>query len=247
MIKSELWEKYRCTRDEKLKQELVLEYLDIVKYAAGKLSVKLPAGMSTEDLGSCGILGLLEAVDRFDPTFGVEFEAFARRRIYGAMYDEIRKSNWIPRTTWQKMNRVYNTKETMEKSLGRSVTNQELAKEAGITLSELSKLNNQFYNITYLSLDISPGDEGDNTSFTDILPDRDSPDPLKELCRKDEKETLIKAIDMLGERDKMLLSLYYHEGLTLKEIGRVLDVGESRVCQLHSRAVGRLRKNLSKL
>lgn len=248
MSKTDLWQKYSRSRDEATKQELVLAYLDLVRQLSGRLAVKLPGCMNREDLESCGILGLLEAIDKFDPGMGISFETFAYRRIQGAMYDEIRKANWIPRTTWQKLNNLYQIREKMEKSLGRSVSDQELAEEMGTTVQEIHKLSSQLSRLTYLSLDDTPAEEEDDTvRFVDMLPDPSSPDPLQVVCEGNDKETLIKAIKLLGERDRLILALYYQEELTLKEIGEVLEVSESRVCQLHRRAIARLRKKLAEL
>jgi RNA polymerase sigma factor for flagellar operon FliA len=242
-----LWQKYNESQNESTKREIVLAYLYLVKHIAGRLSVKFPAGVSREDLESCGILGLLEAIDKYDVSQGTGFEAFAYRRIQGAMYDELRRANWIPRTTWQKLNRLYMAKNKVENKLGRSISSEELAKQLGIPAKEVHRLNSIFTQLTALSLDESLEENDQSISFSDILPDPSSPDPLQEICSKDERDVLTKAVGMLDERDRLILSLYYHEELTLKEIGQVLEITESRVCQLHSRAITRLRKKLQEV
>jgi len=249
MSKADLWQKYSRYRNEDTRRELVMAYLDLVKHLSGRLSVKLPPCLSREDLESCGVIGLLEAIDKFDPNMSIEFETFAYRRIRGAMYDEIRKANWIPRTTWQKLNHLHNTREKMEQSLGRSVSDQELAGEIGIPVPEIHKLNNHLTRLVPLSLDgiKAEEDDGDSIRFVDVFPDPSAPDPLQEVCTNNDKETLIEAIKMLNQRDQLILALYYQEKLTLKEIGKVLEITESRVCQLHSRAIARLRKKLAQL
>lgn len=249
MSKADLWQKYAESGDEIIKKELVLTYLGLVKNLSGRLSVRLPACMNREDLESCGIIGLIEAIDKFNPDLDIEFETFAYRRIRGAMYDEIRRANWIPRSTWQKLNSLYDARSRLEQALGRSVSNYELSRETGIPVQDIHKLNNHLKNLSPVSLDgMTPEeDDSDSLRFTDIFPDPSSPDPLYEICKADDRNNLIKAIELLNERDRLVLALYYQEELTLKEIGQVLEITESRVCQLHSRAIARLRKKLAEL
>ncbi len=244
-----LWQKYNESQNESTKRELVLAYLHLVKHIAGRLSVKFPAGVSREDLESCGVLGLLEAIDKYDVAQGTGFEAFAYRRIQGAMYDELRRANWIPRTTWQKMNYIHGKRQELEQLLGRSISDEELARETGTPLKDIYKINNQLQKLIPLSLDGSILNENDQDAirFSDIIPDPTSPDPIDEVCSADNAERLTEAIRMLEERDQLILALYYQEELTLKEIGAVLEITESRVCQLHSRAIARLRKKLALL
>ena len=249
MSNIDLWQRYNRSRDELTRQELVVAYLDLVKHLSGRLSVKLPPCMSKEDLESCGIIGLMESIDKYDPDLDIAFEAFAYRRIRGAMYDEMRRNNWIPRTTWQKINFIYTERQKFEQSLGRSVSDQELAREINVPVHNIHKLNNHLTKLTPLSLDGAPMEDSDDDSIriADILPDPSSPDPVRKICADDDKETLVKAIKLLNERDQLILALYYQEELTLKEIGEVLEITESRVCQLHSRAIIRLRKKLAHL
>lgn len=247
MSKTGLWQKYISSKDENIKHEIILKYIYLVKYIAGRLAVKLPAVLSNEDLESCGMIGLMEAIEKYDPGLGIDFEAFASRRIRGAMYDEIRKLNWIPRTTWQKINNLFATREKMEQKLSRRISDKELAAEAGITMQELHSLGIQFTRLTSFSLENYLNNREDNLSLSNILPDPDSPDPLSIVCDKDELSTLSKVIASLDQRDQTILALYYQEGLTLKEIGLVLGVTESRVCQLHSRAIARVRSQLTRL
>lgn len=245
---AELWRQYRQTQNEDIQQELVVSYLWLVKYLAGRLYIRLPACMGQEDLESCGVLGLLEAVKKYDPDMGRDFEAYASRRIRGAMLDEIRKANWIPRTLWQKLQQLRMVREKLEKDFGEVVPHQVLAEEMGITVAELHRLESHRNRTYSLSLDEAMAvNGGDHVRLGDMIQDSASPDPLDLITEEDNKCLLIEAIDSLNEKDKLVLSLYYHEGLTLKEIGRVLEVSESRVCQLHSRAIQRLRKKLTEL
>jgi len=244
-VTDEIWRKYRQSRDAELKNEIVLAHLPLVKYLAGRLAVKLPSFIGQEDLESYGVFGLLEAAEKFNPDLGVSFKAYAYNRIRGAMIDEIRKLNWIPRTLWQKIQHLNATREKLQKELGEQVTSDALARAMGITVTELYKLEGQVNLLSLSSLDetVSIGD-GERVRWGDMIQDSDSPDPLDVIEKEESKRLLIKAIEELPEKDRTVLALYYQEELTLKEIGKVLDVSESRVCQLHTRALNRLRGKL---
>lgn len=244
-VTDEIWREYRQSRDAELKNEIVLAHLPLVKYLAGRLAVKLPSFIGQEDLESYGVFGLLEAVEKFNPDLGVSFKAYAYNRIRGAMIDEIRKLNWIPRTLWQKIQHLNATREKLQKELGEQVTSDALARAMGITVTELYKLEGQVNLLSLSSLDetVSIGD-GERVRWGDMIQDSDSPDPLDVIEKEESKRLLIKATEELPEKDRTVLALYYQEELTLKEIGKVLDVSESRVCQLHTRALNRLRGKL---
>ncbi len=244
-VAEELWREYRRSRDEKLKHKLVLANLPLVRYLAGRLAVKLPLFIDQEDLESYGIFGLLEAVEKYDPDRGTSFKAYAYNRIRGSMIDEIRKLNWAPRSMWQKIQRLNTAREKLQGELGENVDSETLAKAMGMTVSELSKLTGQINLLSMLSLDETIFlANGETVRWGDMIRDAESPDPLDVIERKEGRRLLTGAIDTLSERDRLVLSLYYQEGLTLKEIGMVLEVTESRVCQLHRRALNRLRKKL---
>lgn len=246
MSVTELWAEYSRKKSEDIKQELVLNYLGLVKYQAGRLSIRLPACISQEDLESCGVIGLMEAVAKFDPYLGIDFEAFAAKRIRGAMLDEVRRANWVPRTTWNKMQRLVEARERLEKKTGSSVTEEQLAQDQGVEMNEINRIMTHLNKAFSISLDeaVYSGD-GDGLRFADLLRDDNSPDPLQYVAENDEREFLARSVESLDDRDRLLLALYYQEGLTLKEIGRVLEISESRVCQLHSKVLSRLRKLLA--
>lgn len=245
IVAEELWREYRRSRDEEIKHELVLAHLPLVKYLAGRLAVKLPPFIGQEDLESYGVFGLLEAVEKYNPDLGASFKAYAYSRIRGAMIDEIRKLNWVPRTMWQKIQQMNTTREKLQKELGEQVTNGAVAAAMGITLSELYKLAGQANLLALSSLDETHSiADGEMVRWGDVIPDPDSPDPLDIVEQVEGKRLLVEAIGELPEKDRMVLALYYQEGLTLKEIGKVLEVSESRVCQLHTRALNRLRNKL---
>ncbi|MGQ9531329.1 MAG: FliA/WhiG family RNA polymerase sigma factor [Desulfotomaculales bacterium] len=246
MAAQDLWQEYQRTRDPRLRQELILAHLPLVKYLAGRLAVRVPACLGQEDLESCGILGLIEAVEKYDPSQGTSFTGYAYHRIRGAMLDEIRRLNWVPRGTWQKLQRLSESRQRLEREYdGAAIPEEVLAAEAGITPAELQRIRRQMAQGTLISLDeAAAGAEGESFSWGEVLPDPGSPDPLALLEEAEARELLARAVEELPERDRLVLALYYQEGLTLKEIGRVLDVSESRVCQLHGRAIARLREKL---
>ena len=235
-----IWKEYKRTNSDSLRNQLVMKYLWMIKHLAGRLAIKLPAFMAQEALESSGVFGLVEAVQKFDPDMGIEFEAYAYRRIRGSMIDEIRKANWMPRNTWQKLQDLKAVREKLDVE-GKN-TEENAAVGMGISVKELRKLESQFQRAFAVSLDesflLSDGD----VKVGQILEDTGSPDPFDMVAEEEGKAFLAKAISLLQEKEQLLLALYYQEGLTLKEIGRVLEVSESRVCQLHGRAIGKLKK-----
>lgn len=244
----ELWQEYRRNKGDAEKSQLVLSFLWMVKYIAGRLAVRLPPGLDQEDLESCGVFGLMEAVEKYDPAVGRDFEAFAYLRVRGAMLDEIRKVNWVPRTMWQKMQELKSVRERLEKKPGVRVTEDILAREMGIQVSEVRKLESYYNRAFTLSLEenVKTG-EGNVIRLGDAVQDFESPDPLENISEQENRRMLAQAIQSLSEKEQILLALYYQEELTLKEIGKVLEVSESRVCQLHSRAIRRLRNQLEEM
>ena len=246
IVAESVWREYYRSRDENLKDELVLAHLSLVKYLAGRLAIRLPAHISQEDLESYGIFGLLEAVEKYNPDLGVSFKSYAYNRIRGAMLDEIRKLNWVSRTTWQKVQRLNATRERLQKELGEHPTNEALAAAMNMTVTELRKLLVQANMMAISSLDEAvPTSSGDTVCLRELIADDAISDPLEIIEDEEDKRLLGQAIGELPYKDLIVLSLYYQEGLTLKEIGKVLDISESRVCQIHTRALKRLREKLN--
>lgn len=243
MAVDDIWKEYKRTKSEKIRNQLIMRYLWMIKHLAGRLAIRLPTFMTQEDLESCGVFGLMEAVHKFDPDMGIEFEAYAYRRIRGSMIDEIRKANWMPRSTWQKLQELRSVKDRLENE--GSCTEEKLAGEMGITVNELRKLESQYHRAFALSLDESVNSPDGDMRVGHMVQDRASPDPFETVAEEEGKKILADAIISLPEKEQLVLALYYQEGLTLKEIGLVLEVSESRVCQLHGRAVGKLRKVLN--
>lgn len=243
-----LWENFINKRDEESRKKLILHHLPLVKHLAGRVAVKLPYFIQKEDLEGFGVIGLMEALDKYDHTMGNSFDSYAYHRIRGAMLDEVRRQNWMPRTAWQKLQHFKNTKERLEGELGETVSEERLAQEMGIPMDELNQVQSNAGKMYLTSLDEEVlGNDGSYISKLEMIEDANSPDPLSIIEEKETKRLLADAIEELGERDKQILSLYYTENLTLKEIGQVLEITESRVCQLHSQAMKRLRKILSEM
>jgi len=235
----ELWAQYQKSVDlstkEQIKEKIVLYYLPVVKYLASRLAIHLPAGLGREDLESCGIMGLLEAINKFDPEKGVDFVDFARRRIKGAMIDEIRRLSWAPRRLWQQINKVEQAKKELALT-EEEVNIQKIAAKTGFSPAEVKKINSYANQSQVISLD--------QENFAHVFFAFCTSEPDEIVIKKEKQQILARAISLLEERDRLLLALYYQEGLTLKEIGQVLKVTESRVCQLHAQAISRLRKKL---
>lgn len=227
---------------------MIIKYIPYVKYIASRLVAGKPPGVEYEDLISFGILGLIDAVEKFDPSKGLKFETYATLRIKGAIIDELRKISWIPKSAFTKLSSLNQARERFEMENNREPSQEELAKSMGIGVGEVRNIETYVNYVSLVSLDevFFKSDEED-LQFKSVLEDENSPQPDKILEDYEKYHFLKKAIDMLPEKDKLILNLYYYEKFTLKEIGKVLDVSESRVSQLHSRAIIRLRENMNNL
>lgn len=244
---ADLWQKYASKPDPATREKLIMEYLPLVKYVVGRMAVTLPPTVDSDDLMGYGVMGLISAIERFSPERGFKFETFAVSRIRGAIIDELRSQDWLPRSVRQKAKEMEATIRQVENTLGRTATDEELAGAMGVKVDDLPKNLSEIV-APVLSLDdlVSMSDDGQKASWLDTLPD-DRLGPAAQFDQEEMVEILGQAIEALPERERLLITLYYHEGLTLKEIGQVLSVTESRVCQLHSQAVGRLRTKINSM
>jgi RNA polymerase sigma factor for flagellar operon FliA len=233
-----LWEEYRRTRDPKLKNLLSEEYLPIVRYVAEKMIERLPHNVQVEDLIGAGVFGLFDAVERFDVTRGVKFETYCVGRIRGAMLDELRHMDWVPRLTRARANRLEEAYAKLEKENGRPPTDVELARELKISLDQLDELYREVSGASLVSLQRRTLEKDPNQLGVDVMEDEKIEGPLPANTRKDLVEFCQKK---LSAKERYILMMYYFEDLTLKEIGRVLGLSESRVCQLHAKLIARLR------
>jgi RNA polymerase sigma factor for flagellar operon FliA len=243
-----LWRGYKTTKEDKLRERLILHYSPLVKYVAGRVGVGLPPNIEQADLVSYGIFGLIDAIEKFDIERAIKFETYAISRIKGAIIDELRSIDWIPRSVRYKAREVERAYAALEAKLHRSPTEVEVAEELGIKLEDLHTIFSQVSFVNVVALDellTAGGEKGDKLSLVDTLEDTKAEDPVAAFETEETKYLLAKAINTLPEREKIVVTLYYYEGLTLAEIGQVLGVTESRICQMHTKAVLQLRGKLA--
>lgn len=241
-----LWDEYKATGSRDARDRLIVHYSPLVKYVAGRVSVGLPHNIEQADLVSYGIFGLIDAIDKFDTARGIKFETYAIARIKGAIIDELRSIDWVPRSVRAKARAVEKAYSKLENELHRTPTDAEVAAELGMTERELHNVFNQISFVGLVALDemLSGGDRGESTTLGDTIADKGD-GPMAAFEVEEMKQLLADAINRMGEREKIVLTLYYYEGLTLAEIGEVLGVTESRVCQIHTKAVLQLRGRLA--
>jgi RNA polymerase sigma factor for flagellar operon FliA len=241
-----LWVEYKESDDSKLRDALIVHYSPLVKYVAGRVAVGLPQNVDQADLVSYGIFGLIDAIDKFDLERGFKFETYAISRIKGAIIDELRSIDWVPRSVRAKARSLEKAYATLEAKLHRTPTDAEIAEELDMTDSQLQQAFGQISFIGLVALDetLAGGDRGESISIGDTVPDA-TPGPMASYEVEEMRHTLADAINGMPEREKIVLTLYYYEGLTLSEIGEVLGVTESRVCQIHTKSVIHLRAKIA--
>ena len=243
----DLWRRYKSTSDERARERLVVAYSPLVKYVAGRMSSGLPSHVEEGDLISYGLGGLISAIERFDLTREIKFETYAITRIRGAIIDELRNLDWVPRSVRARARQIERANMKLEARFQRAPTDEEMAGELEVTVDEFQESLLQISNSTIVALDELWNVQdatGDQVSLLDTLPDRDAPDPEQLIDQSELRDRIADAIAALPEREKLVVALYYYENLTLREIGEVLGVTESRVSQLHTKAVLRLRSKL---
>ena len=225
------------------KNHLLAEHAPLVKRLAHQMKAKLPPSVEVDDLIQAGMIGLLDAVSRYEETHGAQFETYAVQRIRGAMLDELRSSDWLPRSMRQNMRKIEEAMSSLQQRLGRPPNESEVAKQLKLSLAEYQDLLNEGggHQLVYYE-DFHDGDGSEH--FLDRYATDEDGDPLQTLMNSGFRSALIDAIEGLPEREKILMGLYYEQEMNLKEIGAVMGVSESRVCQLHSQAISRLRANL---
>lgn len=244
---SAAWAAFKDNGDPDARENLILTYSPLVKYVAGRLSSSLPQTVDTSDLISCGVFGLIDAIEKFDTDRGIKFETYAIARIRGAIIDELRAMDWVPRSVRARAREFEAAYVTLENRLKRVPDDAEVAAEMGVAPRELQSILTKLSYASVISFEemwVSGGDRDDHQDPLAAIPDKRAEDPVDIFESAEIKEILAGAIDRLPEREKTVVALYYYEGLTLKEIGTVLGVTESRVSQLHTKAVLRLRARL---
>ncbi len=241
----DLWRRYKEDGDEKARERLVVAYSPLVKFIAGRMASGLPSHVEESDLISYGLLGLIGAIERFEPERDIKFETFAVARVKGAIIDELRSLDWVPRSVRARAREIEKAHAALEATLGRAPTDEEMADKLAITVEEFRDALLQIANSSVLALDdlwtFADPEGGSQVSVLDTIQDPDAIDPHDEAQTSEVKDRLADAIESLPERERLVIALYYYENLTLREIGEVLGVTESRVSQLHTKAVIGLR------
>jgi RNA polymerase sigma factor for flagellar operon FliA len=236
-----LWQKFKKENDRTTRETLILNYVNLVKYVVGRLAVGLPPSLQYQDLIGYGTLGLIEAIDRFDPDYGVKFETFAISRIRGYVIDSLRTLDLMPRSVYRQARQIEQAIAMLTQTLNRTPTDEEVADHLEISLEQYHKwLVN--VNFVIISMDqVITFDNGTEVTMHDSLEDTTMPNPAQYTDDSESKEQLVSALQLLPHREQMMISLYYNDGLTMKEIGQVLNVSESRVSQIHAKAMLSLR------
>lgn len=231
-------------KDHLSKEKMVREHATLVKRLANQLKAKLPPSVELDDLIQAGMMGLLDAVNRYEDTHGAQFETYAAQRIRGAMIDELRNADWMPRSVRKNMRDVENAIHLLEQQLGRPPAESEVARQLKLSMDDYHELLNDCSGHQLVYYEDFHDSDGGGEHFLDRFLQDNSGDPIKGLLSESFRESLIDAIESLPEREKILMGLYYEQELNLKEIGAIMNVSESRVCQLHSQAIARLRATL---
>jgi RNA polymerase sigma factor FliA len=245
---SDIWRRWRECQDQSARQELVQKYAKIVKYVAGRMAIGLPHYVEFSDLMSAGLLGLIQAIDNFDHLRGIKFETYAIPRIRGAILDELRSQDWFPRSLRRKAKQLEEAFATLEARLGRPATNQEVADALQVDVNDLDGILGEVAVATIMSLDADTSGEDSEQSNTlgDHLADPRAEDVERTIAAQEMRELIARRLAELPDKEQLVLVLYYYEELTLKEIGEILDVTESRVCQIHTKAIMRLKGKIQR-
>ena len=239
-----LWLSYLDDKtNKKLRDLLIVQYIYLTKYVISRIKLTLPPNFAIEDITSFGVEGLIDAIEKFSPEKGAHFETYAIMRIRGAIIDKIRSQDWLPRSTRKKIKDVKTAIETLRQDIGRTPTTQEIADFLGIEKDKVSSILSEDTSVGSLYDKKYSGEEG--IELIDTIEDTNSVSPLEKLEEKDVKNELQAALKKLPERERMVMVLYYHENMTLKEIGENLEVSESRICQIHAQAIMKLRNILN--
>ena len=243
----QLWEQYQDTRDPRIRDHLVEQYAPLVKYVAGKVAANLPSSVEYDDLVGYGVFGLFDAIDKFDPEKHVKFKTYAVTRIRGAMYDHLREMDWVPRSVRQKAKEIEQAVMLLEARLGRPASDSEIAGSMNLCEEEFSHLMSKISSTAILSLnDIwNSGTDSEKMCIGESIESPRMMNPDSTVEKEEIRRVIKQAINELPEKEKKVLVLYYYENLTLREIGQILDVTESRISQLHTKAIIRLKAKLT--
>ena len=239
-----LWLEYLADKSKKvLRDKLIVQYIYLTRYVIGRIKMNLPATFTVEDITSYGVEGLIDAIEKYIPDKGARFETYALMRIRGAIIDKIRSQDWIPRSTRRKIKEIKTVAENLKQQLGRAATTTELANAMNMEKEKIEALLAEEMQVG--SIYDKKGTSDESVEIIDTIQDENSKNPLEQLVDKDVKHELQVALKRLPERERMIMVLYYHENMTLKDIGEAINVSESRVCQLHAQAIMKLKNILS--
>jgi RNA polymerase sigma factor for flagellar operon FliA len=235
-----IWASYKATGDPVLRNRLIEEYYPLVRFVSERLAVTLPRSVEVDDLTSAGLFGLMDAIDGFDLSRGIKFKTYCCTRIRGAILDDLRNQDWVPRLVRLKANKIARALKTLEARLGRAPTEAEMAGELDIPVDEFAAMSRESAPTNIYSLsDRCTNAEDDSTENAEVVPDARAPQPSEAIQKRDAIETLTRG---LCQKERRIIVMYYYEGLTMREIGRILDLTESRVCQIHGNVMARLRE-----
>jgi RNA polymerase sigma factor for flagellar operon FliA len=238
----DLWKRYHQQADTHTENDLVQQYLPLVKAILGRLAMTLPEHVDQDDLQSAGLVGLLQALRNYDPGSGNSFETYARVRIRGAMLDELRRMDWVPRTVHEKARKIQTTMAELEQKLGRAPTEAQIAKAMNLSTAEYSKLLDEVRPAAFVCLDaVSSSDNGDAGSLYEVVADTSEDGPAEQTSQRELKQVVLERLKELPEIQRKVLALYYGEDLHLREIAEVFGLTESRICQIHSQAIMAIR------
>ncbi len=233
--------------DGKLRDQLIMDYSPLIRFVAQRIASRLPSNIDIEDLISSGVIGLMDAIDKYDPSRDNKFKTYAEFRIRGAILDELRSQDWVPRSVRDKAKKLDRMSQDLEQKFGRKPTDDELSQALGMAIEEFFDMNAKVRGVQLLSIDDFGGTNGnaERRSLLDSLENPNSKNPFTQLRNASARDILRRHIDELPEKQKLVLQLYYFEDLNLKEIGRILEVTESRVSQLHTQAIEKLKRHRS--
>jgi RNA polymerase sigma factor for flagellar operon FliA len=239
------WSEFKTEGKMEARDRLITHYLHLVKYVVGRVGSNLPAHVKSEDMYSTGIMGLVKSIEKYDPTMKNKFETYAILLIKGAIIDEMRSLDWVPRSVHQKANLLSKTKIALEQKLGREASDGEVARELKLTMPEYEKLVNRVRPAVLIPLNADSDEDSENTHISERIPDKKMSTSYDNVDREEFRKLLEDAVLKLPEQERMVLVLYYYENMMLKEIGKVLGVSESRISQVHTKALLRLKGRLS--
>jgi RNA polymerase sigma factor FliA len=237
----------RGTIPQNLREQIVLEHAPLIRYIVNRIAVRLPSHIDLDDLHNTGVIGLMDAIEKYDPDKNCKFKTYAEFRIKGAILDQLRSLDWVPRSVRQKSRRLERAYGEVEQRLGRQASEEEVADSLGLQIDKFHELMNQVRGISLVNLEEirGNGQDGDRTgSFADIIEDVTSENPFASFKLAEMKQLIADTIGGLPEKERLVISLYYYEDLNMKEIGNILGITESRVCQIHTKSVLRLRSKL---